>query len=52
MKFKSFYQYSNKILIRNILLHSSIHNKFIFVVFSLRLMTLGFYFNIGDSEKT
>ena len=45
MKFKSFYQYSNKILIRNILLHSSIHNKFIsFVVFSLRLMTLGFLF--------
>lgn len=52
MKFKSFYQYSYKILLRNILLNPNIYNKFIsFVVFSLRLLTLGFYFNIGDSDK-
>lgn len=52
MKFQSFYQYSNRILIRNILSNSNIYNKFFsFTVFILRLLTLGSYFNIGDSHK-
>ena len=52
MKFQSFYQYSNRILIRNILSNSNIYNKFFsFTVFILRLLTLGSYFNIGDSDK-
>ena len=52
MKFQSFYQYSNIILIRNILSNSNIYNKFFFfAVFFLRLLTLGSYFNIGDSDK-
>ena len=52
MKFKSFYQHSYKTLILSIISKSELNIKiFSITILCLRLLTFGFYFNLGDSKN-